>query len=140
MDQYGYLGRILRARVYDVAVETPLDFAPRLSGRLGQRVWLKREGLQPVFTFKIRGASNMLAGLSPEALAKGVVTYSSGNHGQAVALAAKLYGVQSTIVMPTTVPCPAMIVSSSNGGTIVSPSAFWISMAFSIRSAVVTPW
>ena len=104
MDPYGYLERILRARVYDVAVETPLDFAPRLSGRLGQRVWLKREDLQPVFTFKIRGAYNKLLQLTEAERARGVLAASAGNHAQGVALAAQRLGVRACIVMPTTTP------------------------------------
>jgi len=101
---YGYLERILRARVYDVAVETPLDFAPRLSARLGQRVWIKREDLQPMFAFKIRGAYNKLSQLSAADLARGVLAASAGNHAQGVALAAQRLGARAVIVMPTTTP------------------------------------
>jgi threonine dehydratase len=104
MDRFGYLERILRARVYDVAVETPLDFAPRLSARLGQQVWLKREDLQPVFTFKIRGAYNKLSQLTAEERARGVLAASAGNHAQGVALAAQRLGIRACIVMPTTTP------------------------------------
>ncbi len=96
--------RILTARVYDVAHETPLVAAPRLSERLGQRVWLKREDLQPVFSFKLRGAYNKIAGLSPEARARGVIAASAGNHAQGVALAAAHLGIEATIAMPTTTP------------------------------------
>ncbi|MET0384649.1 MAG: threonine ammonia-lyase, biosynthetic [Polyangiales bacterium] len=104
MSSLGYLERILRARVYDVAVETPLDFAPRLSGRLGNRIWLKREDLQPVFSFKLRGAYNTLAQLSAAERARGVLTASAGNHAQGVALAAQRLGIKACIVMPTTTP------------------------------------
>ncbi|HEX5420408.1 MAG TPA: threonine ammonia-lyase, biosynthetic [Gammaproteobacteria bacterium] len=99
-----YVGRILRARVYDVAKETPLDPAPRLSRRLGNEVWLKREDLQPVFSFKLRGAYNKIAQLPPELLARGVICSSAGNHAQGVALAAKRHGVRAVVVMPTSTP------------------------------------
>ena len=99
-----YLKMILNAHVYDVARETPLDPAPRLSARLGNRVLLKREDLQPVFSFKLRGASNKIA-LLPEAdVARGVIAASAGNHAQGVALAARHRGVKALIVMPKTTP------------------------------------
>jgi threonine dehydratase len=104
MGSSDYLERILRARVYDVAIETPLDRAPRLSERLGQHVWIKREDLQPVFSFKIRGAYNKLSSLSPEQRARGVLAASAGNHAQGVALAAQRLGIRACIVMPTTTP------------------------------------
>src|SRR5690606_12261035 len=78
----GYVEKILRARVYDVAIESPLDRAPRLSQRLGSDVWLKREDLQPVFSFKLRGAYNKIAQLPVEALTRGVICSSAGNHAQ----------------------------------------------------------
>jgi len=99
-----YLERILRARVYDVAVETPLEVAPNLSARLGNRVLLKREDMQPVFSFKCRGAYNKMANLPAGALARGVVASSAGNHAQGVALAAQKLGCAAVIVMPTTTP------------------------------------
>jgi threonine dehydratase len=99
-----YLARILTARVYDVAQESPLELAPNLSRRLHNRLLLKREDLQSVFSFKLRGAYNKMAQLSPEQLAKGVVTASAGNHAQGVALGAKRLGTKATIVMPTTTP------------------------------------
>lgn len=99
-----YIRKILNARVYDVAIETPLQQAHQLSQRLGNRVLLKREDLQPVFSFKIRGAYNKIAQLSAEERAKGVVTASAGNHAQGVALAAKFLGIKATIVMPKTTP------------------------------------
>lgn len=98
------LERILRAPVYDVAVETPLDPAPRLSERLGNRVWIKREDLQPVFSFKLRGAYNKLRSLTDGERKAGVVAASAGNHAQGVALAASRLGVDARIVMPTTTP------------------------------------
>ncbi len=99
-----YIEKILRARVYDVAVETPLDEARRLSRRLANRVLLKREDLQPVFSFKLRGAYNRIQALPPEARAKGVIAASAGNHAQGVALAASRLGIRALIVMPQTTP------------------------------------
>jgi threonine dehydratase len=99
-----YLERILRARVYDVAVETPLEVAPNLSARLGNRVFLKREDMQPVFSFKCRGAYNKMVNLPARALARGVIASSAGNHAQGVALAAQKLGCAAVIVMPTTTP------------------------------------
>ncbi|MCC7329809.1 MAG: threonine ammonia-lyase, biosynthetic [Gammaproteobacteria bacterium] len=95
-----YLKEILRARVYDVAVETPLEEAPRLSARLDQRVLLKREDLQPVFSFKLRGAHNKLARLSAAERARGVICSSAGNHAQGMALSAQRFGVRAVVVMP----------------------------------------
>jgi len=95
-----YADRISRARVYDVAVESPLDFAPRLSRRLGNRVYFKREDLQPVFSFKVRGAHNKIAQLPAAALQRGVIASSAGNHAQGVALAAQRRGIRALIVMP----------------------------------------
>jgi threonine dehydratase len=96
--------RILRARVYDVARETPLEAAPRLSARYGERVLLKREDLQPVFSFKLRGAYNKIVSLPPEVARRGIVAASAGNHAQGVALAASRLGYPATIAMPTTTP------------------------------------
>ena len=95
---------ILTSRVYEVAQETPLDIAPRLSARLGCSVLLKREDLQPVFSFKVRGAHNKIAHLSPEDLAKGVITASAGNHAQGVAYSARHLGARALIIMPETTP------------------------------------
>ena len=99
-----YLERILRARVYDVAQETPLDYAERLSARLGNSIWLKREDMQQIFSFKLRGAYNKIFGLPEEQRARGVVAASAGNHAQGVALAGQRLGVAATIVMPITTP------------------------------------
>ncbi len=99
-----YVEKILKARVYDVAQETPLDSAPRLSARLGNRVLLKREDLQPVFSFKLRGAYNKMVLLPEEVRRRGVIASSAGNHAQGVALAAGRLGVRALIVMPTTTP------------------------------------
>ena len=99
-----YIERILRARVYDVAIESPLESAVRLSRRLGNEVLLKREDLQPVFSFKLRGAYNKIAQLSDEVARRGVICASAGNHAQGVALAAQRRGIPSLIVMPVTTP------------------------------------
>ncbi len=99
-----YLKRILTARVYDVAIESPLELAPSLSARIGNNVLLKREDMQPVFSFKLRGAYNKMAQLTPEQLKRGVITASAGNHAQGVALSAHRMGCRAVIVMPTTTP------------------------------------
>lgn len=99
-----YLKRILTARVYDVAIETPLEHAPTLSARIGNNVLFKREDMQPVFSFKLRGAYNKMAQLTPEQLKCGVIAASAGNHAQGVALSAHRLGCKATIVMPTTTP------------------------------------
>ena len=99
-----YLEAILNANVYDVAIETPLQDAPLLSERLGNRLLLKREDLQPVFSFKLRGAYNKMSRLPARALRRGVVAASAGNHAQGVALAAQRLGTTATIVMPVTTP------------------------------------
>ena len=111
--------QILTARVYDVATETPLDRMPRLAARLGRTVLLKREDLQPVFSFKIRGAYNKIAGLGADALARGVICASAGNHAQGVALAAARLGVRATIVMPTTTPAIKVDAVRARGGEAV---------------------
>src|SRR6201988_2242500 len=95
---------ILTSRVYDVARETPLDAAPRLSRRLGNEVLLKREDLQPVFSFKLRGAYNKIAHLCEHEWARGIITASAGNHSQGVAFSARKLGLRATIVMPQTTP------------------------------------
>ncbi|KAG6437292.1 hypothetical protein SASPL_102206 [Salvia splendens] len=99
-----YLTSILSSKVYDVAYESPLQLASKLSDRLGANVWLKREDFQPVFSFKIRGAYNMMAKLSKEQLERGVICSSAGNHAQGVVLAAQKLGCNAVIVMPVTTP------------------------------------
>src|SRR2546421_12464172 len=99
-----YLEKVLTARVYDVAIESPLELAPALSRRLGNRLLLKREDLQQVFSFKLRGAYNKMAGLPRARLARGVIAASAGNHAQGVALAAQRLGCRAVIVMPVTTP------------------------------------
>ncbi len=114
-----YLKKILNARVYDVARETPLDYAPVLSQRLRNQVWLKREDEQPVFSFKCRGAYNKMAGLSSAELKKGVITASAGNHAQGVALAARKLGTHAVIVMPRTTPQIKVDAVRNLGGRVV---------------------
>src|SRR3954468_13434233 len=111
--------RILTARVYDVAIESPLDPMPRLSARLSAPVLLKREDLQPVFSFKIRGAYNRIAALAPDQLEAGVICASAGNHAQGVALAAAKRGIRATIVMPTTTPGIKVEAVRARGGEVV---------------------
>jgi threonine dehydratase len=114
-----YLEKILNAQVYDVAVETPLDAAPGLSARSGNTVLVKREDMQPVFSFKLRGAYNKIAGLSPERLKRGVICASAGNHAQGVALAAAKVGCRAVIVMPTTTPAIKVDAVKNLGGEAV---------------------
>ncbi|MDA1117509.1 MAG: threonine ammonia-lyase, biosynthetic [Proteobacteria bacterium] len=104
MKREDYLERILRARVYDVALESPLELAPALSRRLHNRLLLKREDLQPVFSFKLRGAYNKMVNLPRAKLARGVIAASAGNHAQGVALAAQKLGCRAVVVMPVTTP------------------------------------
>ena len=99
-----YVKRILDAQIYDLVVRTPIDEAPQLSLRLGNRVLLKREDLQPIFSFKLRGAYNKMLSLGKAELAKGVIAASAGNHAQGLAMAAQKIGAKATIVMPTTTP------------------------------------
>src|SRR5262249_24112942 len=99
-----YLNRILRARVSEIAVETPLEPLPRLSARLGPTGLLKREGLQPAFPCKVRGAYNRMRQLGADERARGVIAASAGNHAQGVAMAGRALGIDAIIVMPTTTP------------------------------------
>ena len=114
-----YLQRILRARVYDVAIESPLDPAPNLSRRLDNQVLLKREDLQPVFSFKLRGAYNKMVGLAAEERARGVIAASAGNHAQGVALAAQKLGCSAVIVMPVTTPEMKVRSVAARGAEVV---------------------
>jgi threonine dehydratase len=114
-----YLKKILTARVYDVAQESPLEPARQLSQRLGNQVLLKREDQQPVFSFKLRGAYNKMAHLSPAQLKKGVICASAGNHAQGVALGARKLGTRAVIVMPTTTPQVKVEAVKSLGGEVV---------------------
>jgi threonine dehydratase len=119
MKREDYLERILRARVYDVAIESPLELAPALSKRLHNRLLLKREDLQPVFSFKLRGAYNKMVNLPREKLARGVIAASAGNHAQGVALAAQKLGCRATIVMPVTTPKIKVDAVGARGARVV---------------------
>ncbi|MEJ6006376.1 threonine ammonia-lyase, biosynthetic [Paucibacter sp. AS339] len=114
-----YLQKILNARVYEAARETSLTPAKNLSKRLGNKIWLKREDEQPVFSFKLRGAYNKMAHLSAEQLARGVICASAGNHAQGVALSAKKLGCRAVIVMPATTPKLKIDAVHSLGGEVV---------------------
>lgn len=114
-----YLQRILNAKVYEVAQETPLDPAANLSKRIGNKVWLKREDQQPVFSFKLRGAYNKMAHLSAEQLRRGVICASAGNHAQGVALSARKLGCRAVIVMPVTTPKVKIDAVQALGGEVV---------------------
>ncbi|HEV7715456.1 MAG TPA: threonine ammonia-lyase, biosynthetic [Steroidobacteraceae bacterium] len=114
-----YIERILKARVYDVAIESPLEHAARLSRRLGNTVLLKREDLQEVFSFKLRGAYNKIAHLSESVAQRGVICSSAGNHAQGVALAARKRGIPAVIVMPETTPQIKVQAVADLGGEVV---------------------
>ncbi|MEE4277133.1 MAG: threonine ammonia-lyase, biosynthetic [Halieaceae bacterium] len=114
-----YIKRILDARVYDVARETPVDEATLLSSRFGNRIWLKREDLQPVFSFKLRGAYNKMHRLSEEQRQRGVIAASAGNHAQGLAMAAQRMSVPATIVMPRTTPSIKVNAVRSRGAHVV---------------------
>ncbi|PIT71935.1 threonine ammonia-lyase, biosynthetic [Limnohabitans sp. B9-3] len=114
-----YLKKILTARVYDVAVESGLEVAKNLSQRLNNTVLLKREDQQPVHSFKLRGAYNKMAHLTPAQLKKGVICASAGNHAQGVALGAKRLGTKAIIVMPTTTPSVKIEAVKALGGDVV---------------------
>jgi threonine dehydratase len=114
-----YLKKILTARVYDVAVESPLELAPTLSERMDNRIYLKREDVQSVFSFKLRGAYNKMAHLSPAQLKRGVICASAGNHAQGVALSARRLGCRAVIVMPTTTPPVKIDAVKARGGEVV---------------------
>ncbi|MDK4564750.1 pyridoxal-phosphate dependent enzyme, partial [Kingella kingae] len=118
-EYHDYLTRILTASVYDVAKETPLDFAANLSSRIKNKIYLKREDLQPVFSFKLRGAYNKMVQLSEAELQKGLITASAGNHAQGVALSAQKLGCQATIVMPETTPKIKVDAVKARGGNVV---------------------
>ncbi len=119
MKKIDYLEHILRARVYDVAIETPLELAPNLSARIGNRVLLKREDMQPVFSFKLRGAYNKMSQLPKDKLARGVICSSAGNHAQGVALAAQKLKCDALIVMPVTTPQIKVDAVRARGATVL---------------------
>ncbi|OYP34355.1 threonine ammonia-lyase, biosynthetic [Rhodopirellula sp. MGV] len=114
-----YLQRILNSRVYDIAIESPLDRASKLSARLDNDIWLKREDTQPVHSFKLRGAYNKMAHLSAEELARGVICSSAGNHAQGVAMSAQRLGCDAHIVMPVTTPKLKSDAVRALGGKVV---------------------
>ncbi len=114
-----YKERIENSRVYDVAKITPLEFQPNLSARIGNRVLLKREDMQPVFSFKLRGAYNKMASLPAYVLARGVIAASAGNHAQGVALAAQKLNCRAVIVMPTTTPVIKINAVKSRGAEVI---------------------
>jgi threonine dehydratase len=119
MNEINYVQRIRDAAVYDVAIRSPLEFARNLSARLNNRVWLKREDLQPIFSFKLRGAYNKLASMSDAELANGIICSSAGNHAQGVALAGKKRGIRAVIVMPVTTPSIKVDAVRALGGEVV---------------------
>lgn len=119
MSHPDYLERILTARVYDVAQESPLELAPRLSDRLQNRILLKREDMQSVFSFKLRGAYNKMAQLPPDQLHQGVIAASAGNHAQGVALGARQLDTTALIVMPVTTPNVKVEAVKARGGQVI---------------------
>jgi threonine dehydratase len=119
MQHPDYLEKILNARVYDVAIETPLDLASSLSARNGNRILLKREDMQPVFSFKLRGAYNKMVRLTPAQRKRGVIAASAGNHAQGVALAAAKMGCRAVIVMPVTTPQIKINAVKSRGSEVI---------------------
>ncbi len=115
----GYFQQILLAPIYDLAVETPLSKLDKLSSRLGNQIWLKREDMQPVKSFKLRGAHNKIKQLTEQQKANGVVTASAGNHAQGVALSGSKAGVEATIVMPITTPEIKVNAVRGHGGKVI---------------------
>ncbi|SEU13070.1 threonine dehydratase [Pseudomonas sp. NFR09] len=131
-----YVKKILAAPVYDLAVRTPLQAAPALSALLGNQVLLKREDLQPTFSFKIRGAYNKLVQLTPEQKARGVVTASAGNHAQGVALAARELGIEARIVMPASTPeLKVLGVRSRGAEAVLHGASFPFALAHALQLA-----
>ena len=118
-DRQRYVERIRNANVYDVAVRTPLELAANLSARVGNRILMKREDLQPVFSFKLRGAYNRISKLDDDVAARGVICSSAGNHAQGVALAARKRGIRAVIVMPVTTPKIKVDAVRALGGEVV---------------------
>lgn len=119
MNETSYKQRVEAATVYDVAIQSPLDFARNLSARVHNRIWLKREDLQPVFSFKLRGAYNKIAALPDDAVQNGIICSSAGNHAQGVALAAQRRGIRAVIVMPVTTPSIKVDSVIALGGEVV---------------------
>ncbi|GAA5502296.1 L-threonine dehydratase biosynthetic IlvA [Deinococcus xinjiangensis] len=119
LDAMDVLRLALTSKTYGAAVETPLSLLPRLSSRLGQRVLLKREDQQPIFSFKLRGAFNKMAQLSPDEAARGVICASAGNHAQGVAFSAQELGLKAVIVMPATTPDIKVLACKARGAEVV---------------------
>ncbi len=132
-----YLKKILTARVYDVAVESPLELAPTLSQRFGNQIYFKREDIQSVFSFKLRGAYNKMANLSPAQLKRGVICASAGNHAQGVALSATKLGCRAVIVMPTTTPPVKIDAVKARGGESVEVVLFGESYTDAYNHALI---
>ncbi|NQZ08075.1 MAG: pyridoxal-phosphate dependent enzyme [Algicola sp.] len=118
-EKLSYFQQILLAPIYDLAVETPLSKLDKLSSRLGNQIWLKREDMQPVKSFKLRGAHNKIKQLTEQQKVNGVVTASAGNHAQGVALSGATVGVKSTIVMPITTPEIKVNAVRGHGGIVI---------------------
>lgn len=131
-----YVKKILAAAVYELAVPTPLQTAAALSQALGNRILLKREDLQPTFSFKIRGAYNKLVQLTPEQRSRGVITASAGNHAQGVALAAQALGISACIVMPRTTPQLKVLGVRSRGAeALLHGESFPFALEFALDLA-----
>ncbi|WP_133141501.1 pyridoxal-phosphate dependent enzyme, partial [Moraxella caviae] len=113
-----YVRSILQATVYDVAITTPLTAAPKLSARFDNQIRIKREDLQPVFSFKLRGAYNKISQLSAEQKSRGIICASAGNHAQGVAFSANKLGLKNVIVMPTTTPDIKVQAVRALGGNV----------------------
>jgi threonine dehydratase len=142
-----YLSKILNARVYEVAKETPLEVAAKLSARLNNTVLLKREDQQAVFSFKLRGAYNKMAQLTAAEAARGVIAASAGNHAQGVALSATKLGITATIVMPTTTPQIKIDAVKARGAAVIlhgvsfsESNTFAIALAKKQRATYVHPF
>ena len=131
-----WVRQILQATVYDVAIETPLDAAPRISERLNNNIRLKREDLQPVFSFKLRGAYNRISQMPAEQLKRGVICASAGNHAQGVAYSGKKLGIKTIIVMPSTTPdIKVNAVRRLGGDVILHGDSFDVANQFAIQLA-----
>ncbi len=131
---------ILSANVYDVAIQTPLQHAQSLSRRLQNDILLKREDLQPVFSFKLRGAYNRMAALSPEAAQRGVIAASAGNHAQGVALAGKTLGIKTVIVMPVTTPAIKVNAVRQRGGEVKLHGDTYNAVSYTHLTLPTTPY
>lgn len=132
-----YIERILRARVYDVAIESPLDHAPALSRRYENALYIKREDMQPVFSFKLRGAYNKIANLDAVTRQAGVITASAGNHAQGVALAGQRLGIRTLIVMPCTTPeIKVRAVQQRGGETLLHGDSYDEACEYALQLAV----